>query len=541
LGELHGILAGLGSAQSVLLVAGRSARGTGWAATAAIALADRAAAARSCVLLDLTFDGGELHAPLNTESLEGVADIFLYGASLKHVVQRPAGHRFEFAPAGLPADYEMVLTHRRWHRLLGEFQSSAILMLAYVPADAAGLPELARRIGRVIVLGDGHDVDAIAERLAADVECLAVLSPPESAAVAPNTTNLTELLPAPSAINGQPDVAPAERAQRAASPSSPERAHEANEPATHSEAASIHRRSPDQDFESIRLPRDAAREALIAEMRVRQRSARITPQPPPMPLEPPAAFGPAATAEGVPARMPLGPVQPSISEPSFVVVQPRPRPRRRRGLYIAIVLAVLAAAAAAAWIYYTRYLLPINAELPPAVVPPPPLSSRVVPLPYSVAVEAHQGLSLANERVKALRQEEPELAFYVAPVLLDSVLYYRVMAGPVADSAEASALLRRLLENGHKTGATPWDVRQSPLAFVLGEYVSRGEAEAREVELSALSIPTYVIEVSAVDGQRRFRVYAGAYAGFAEADLMRRMLRGEGLPDSLVQRVGVRR
>ncbi|MGH7472140.1 MAG: hypothetical protein ACRENP_29675, partial [Longimicrobiales bacterium] len=128
LGELHGVLARLGAASSVLLVAGREARAAGWAAEAAIALTDRAAAARSCALLDLTMNGGELHERLHAESLEGVADIFLYGASLGHVAIRPDGHRFEFAPAGLPADSEMVLTHRRWHRLLTELHSMSTLM-----------------------------------------------------------------------------------------------------------------------------------------------------------------------------------------------------------------------------------------------------------------------------------------------------------------------------------------------------------------------------------------------------------------------------
>ncbi|MGH7470572.1 MAG: SPOR domain-containing protein, partial [Longimicrobiales bacterium] len=465
--------------------------------------------------------------------------------SLGHVAIRPDGHRFEFAPAGLPADSEMVLTHRRWHRLLTELHSMSTLMLGYVPVEAPGLSELTQRITRVLVLAVGNDLDEASARLGSHVDCLAVLSPAAPAPVIPEPDPVSELipeLPAPGTANGQP--ASHSESTRAATTSpgleAMARTPEQNGPP---ESASIHRRSPDQDFEAIRIPRQGARETLIADMRARQRAARQPPaHPPVLPSE--SAHG-TAEAAPPPARVPPAQLQPPLSEPTFVAVQPRADVKSRRGLYVAVSLTLLAMLALAAWIVYDRFLRPVATEwqtLPPTLVSPPPVvPSRIVPLPYSVAVEAHQELSLANERVGALRAEEPSLGFYVAPALVDSVLYYRVMAGPVADSVEASLLLRRLLERGHKTGATQWDVRQWPLAFALGDHEALGEAQAREREIAARSIPTYVIEVQGLDGRTRFRVYAGAYAGFAEAELMRRMLRNEGLPDSLVQRVGVRR
>jgi hypothetical protein len=166
---------------------------------------------------------------------------------------------------------------------------------------------------------------------------------------------------------------------------------------------------------------------------------------------------------------------------------------------------------------------------------------NVVALPYSVAVEAHQDLASASERVEALRNDDPEVGFYIAPLLVGKVLYYRVMAGPVADSLEANLLLRRLLEEGHKSGSSPSDVRQAPLAFVLGEYDSRFAAHQRERDVAATSIPAYVVQIRTEEGRTRYRVYAGTYSGPAEADIMRRMLRAAGLPDSLVERVGIRR
>jgi hypothetical protein len=527
LGELHRVLARLNGVSAVLLVTGPDARASGWAGSAAIGLADRVATTRSCVLLDLTFDGGELHEHLQVDSVEGVADIFLYGASLKHVACRFAGHQFEFAPAGLPADSELILTHRRWHRLLGEVQASGAQLLAYVPAEAPGLLEFARRIPRMVVLATQEEVDAIANRFGDEVECLAVLSP------------------APTA--GELDLGAGDRASFEApgTPYQPAFPAVDEEPAeTAPDAGAVRaRRTSDEDFESIRVPREGAREALIADMRARQRAALRAPAPSVRPDDAgaPATARPSDVPDGRSRAQPA----PHLGEPSFAVEPPRVSKRSWRGLYIALLVTVLAGLAVAAWYAYNLYLRPLPPTEPvattAAVAPAAPVRSRIVPLPYSVAVEAHQELALANERVAALRDEEPDLGFYIAPVLVDSVLYFRVMAGPVADSVEASVLLRRLLEKGHKTGSTQWDVRQAPLAFTLGEYATRAEAAERERELAERSIPAYVIEVQALDGGARHRVYAGAYSGIAEAEQMRQMLRTAGLPDSLVQRVGVRR
>jgi hypothetical protein len=176
---------------------------------------------------------------------------------------------------------------------------------------------------------------------------------------------------------------------------------------------------------------------------------------------------------------------------------------------------------------------------PSAPAAAPPVQGPNVPLPYSVAVEAHQELPLALDRVEALSDEEKDIGFYIAPILVDSVLYYRIMAGPVVDSTSAIVIMERLLEKGHKTGTSEWDLRRTPLAFALGDYENMADARGRANEAGDLGIPAYLIEVQSPEGARRFRVYAGAYAGVAEADVMRRLLRSAGLPDSLIPRVGI--
>jgi hypothetical protein len=488
---------------SLLLVAGSSAWQDQWGVRTAIAVADRLSAGRQCILCDLAVDGGELHGALNCENFEGVADIFLYGASLKHVIQKPAGHRFEFVPAGLGGDSLRVLTDTRWRRLLSEVEAAKTLLLAYVPANAAGIELLSERIPRAIALCQPDELNSISSRLSPEAQILASIAPPSPVAEAP--------------------VEPPTRRE------------------THDVSDSGPARTSDRDFESIRVPRNAAREALIADLRARQRSALMAqPHLGQQPEETPRAKAASAPSETVvrPSKRP----QPSLSEPSFATALPRTPVKSRRGLYIGLSLVVIAALAVGAWVILSR-----NAEVSvtapadsAAVTPPPAPRNATVLLPFSIAIEAHQELTLAVERVNALASEEKDIGFYIAPILVDSVLYYAIMAGPVADSASATALMRQLLAKGHKTGAAASDLRQTPLAYLIGEYDSDSDAKARAAESGQLGIPAYVIEVNDSTGTHH-RVYAGAYSGLAEAEVMRQLLRSAGLPDSLVERIGIRK
>jgi hypothetical protein len=108
----------------------------------------------------------------------------------------------------------------------------------------------------------------------------------------------------------------------------------------------------------------------------------------------------------------------------------------------------------------------------------------------------------------------------------------------MTDSATASATMLRLVGEGLKIAASEFDVRETPLAFLVGQYQFRGDAEQRITELEAQDVPSYVIEVPYTQGPSRFYVYAGAYSGPTEAAVMRERLRAVGVEDTLVLRIG---
>jgi hypothetical protein len=175
---------------------------------------------------------------------------------------------------------------------------------------------------------------------------------------------------------------------------------------------------------------------------------------------------------------------------------------------------------------------------PPAATPAPPPQPQGQPLPYAVAIEAHPDMGTASRRVASLRQQVEQVGFFLAPVLVDSTLYFRVMAGPLPDSASAAATMSRLVDAGHKASASDWDIRAAPLSFELDVYEAREQAETRVLELAAQDIPAYALAVPYSTGGVRFHLYCGAYAGPAEADIMRQLLAEAGIDATLVQRIG---
>lgn len=476
---------------AVLVTTAADARASGWTEDLLVAVTERLARGRSVLLID-TIGDSALPERLAADPLEGLADVLLFGASLKHVVQQPGGFPFAFVPAGAAAQSEIELADPRWRRLLSEAQAAGYQTVVHTDAAAPGLEHVRARIGSEIALGhEGAGAPG-------GTDLLAVITPPPS--------------PVP------PSPAP---------PAPPPAAREL---------------SRDEQFEAIRVPRNAAREALIADLRSRQRAALMSPPPALEPLpgvgatRPPAP--PLPSDRRTPSRATASLAEPDFLEPGFSAPVSGPRVKSRPWWFWALSLAVLAAFAAGTWIMVARPfgVAPVADTAGPVA---PAVRPGAVPLPYSVAIEAHQQLPTATERVEALRNEEPDLDFYIAPSLLDGVLYYRVMAGPVADSVTVGAVLRRLIEKGHKTGTSPGDVLATPLAFLIGEYDAAGAAQQRAREALNLAIPAYVLEVPG-DGESRWRVYAGAYAGQAEANVMRQLLKSAGLPDTLVQRIGAR-
>jgi len=122
----------------------------------------------------------------------------------------------------------------------------------------------------------------------------------------------------------------------------------------------------------------------------------------------------------------------------------------------------------------------------------------------------------------------PDVLFMVVPVEVNGRSYYRALAGPATDSADAAALRERIAS---ATGRDPtdWVLRRTPQAFEMGEMPDLQAAQEQVGVLRGLDVPAYVLAVDYSDGSVAFRVYAGAYADEAEASLLLRHIADSGL------------
>ncbi|MGH7443678.1 MAG: hypothetical protein ACREKM_02325 [Longimicrobiales bacterium] len=476
----------------VLLLAGPGARRDGWAARVAISLAT-AWSQRSgpVVLADACLESPELHGLLAEPNGEGVADVFQFGASLRRVRRTLEGRAFEFIPAGVYVpDPPGVLRHGAWTRLLEDTVAMGRRLMVFAPAAAEGVDVLAERIGAVAWLAaDDDDIDP--STLNADLR--AVLVPPQQAPSGP-----------------------------VIEPLSPRR--------------------PDAEFERLRLPQGSARESHIADLRIQQRSTvlgRRTDQ-----AEKAAGrMPPPPAAERVPPSPDADLTEPLFADPVEVRSGLPLRP-----LILTLIVVALVSLLAGAWHFVGRALWTARTSTSAATVlvpgdsaagapSVPELTGAVRALPVSIAMEAYTNLPEALERVRALAAVEEDVGFLVSPTLIDSVLYYRVMAGPLPDTLVADSLTERMIRSGSKSGRMGNEIDSTPLAFLIGDYDSERAAGERLIELEQLGIPTYIVSLALPEGDR-YRLYGGAYSGRGEADVMRQLLHNAGVQDSLVTRVG---
>jgi hypothetical protein len=137
-------------------------------------------------------------------------------------------------------------------------------------------------------------------------------------------------------------------------------------------------------------------------------------------------------------------------------------------------------------------------------------------LAFSLGLAAHRDATVARGRVDALSGLVPGVLFVLAPADVDGEVFYRVLAGPASDSADAASLAQRV---ARATGMDPsgWVVRATPRAFQLGETEDLAAARERAAALRDVDVPAYVLAVDYSDGTTRFRVYAGAYESELEA------------------------
>lgn len=395
----------------------------------------------------------------------------------------PAGEMFGFVPPGAVApDPAELMADAAWGRLLAELSISNSLLLAYAPLGVPGIDALAERIPSVVVLADEIEVAATAALLPESIRVDGVIRPAGTVEPAAPVVGEEVEVPPPAeeaSVEEQAKAEPVEDAPAAAEP-----------------AVSSSRK-------------EEARQALKADIEARQRVASEQPEPERVSRPEPA---PGKTA--VWARI-----------------------EWRRVLPWAALIVVIAAAGG---LIGKLLAGPAGSE---ATATGPDGAAVAVPagslLGYSVAIESYDNYDAAMVRADSLALAAPDLSFYVAPVrAADDAIIFRVLAGTMTDSAAASTTMHRLVQRGLKIAASEFDVRSTPLAFLVGEYEFRGDAESRMNALKAESVPSYVIEVPYTQGPARFHVYAGAYSGPTEAMVMRERLRGAGVEDTLVLRVG---
>jgi hypothetical protein len=475
-----------------------------WVADAAIALATGwTRAGKRAVLADLSLDDPVLHDRIGMANLDGIVDIFLYGASLARSARPVPGRGFYLISGGTwtdaPGD---ILRHPRWEKIVAGFREAQASLLLFAPADADGLAALARWAGDAILLG-GTGASPVFDRAPLDgVTVRAWLAPPAEAPLHP-------LPPSP--------PAPTFGAAHPPAPAAPPHAPPAPPPA-----------------ERFPEPEPAA-------------TVQWSELPPP----PPARRGDAPLpSAGETVGAPVADIP--VPDPTWdrTEVTPAVRKRGARPLTLAL-LVVLLLVALGALAYTLRPDLfafaGLGAAEEPAPAPAPARPSAPpvavgTALPWTVSTQNFDNLGSALRHARASEREVPEADFYVVPEDVSGRMYYKVFAGIESDSAQAVALRERLVEQrvadpDQATG--PSDLlQQRPLAYELGEYPSAAAAAGRADSLTARGIPAYPVVMPFTDGSQRWRVYGGAFYDSISAAPMGELLRTAGIPARLVPRVG---
>ncbi|MGH7541216.1 MAG: SPOR domain-containing protein, partial [Gemmatimonadota bacterium] len=165
-------------------------------------------------------------------------------------------------------------------------------------------------------------------------------------------------------------------------------------------------------------------------------------------------------------------------------------------------------------------------------------------LPYSVLIASYAARADANERLARLSGEAGGI-FFVAPTPVRGAVYHRVFAGAFPSRTRASEHMQALVERGWKDEASAWHLRPARLAFRLGVFPSRAEAEGRAPRAARDGISTYILSVplpAAANGGTRpdslFVVYAGAYESESAANPMAALLAEAGQEAELEARRG---
>lgn len=154
---------------------------------------------------------------------------------------------------------------------------------------------------------------------------------------------------------------------------------------------------------------------------------------------------------------------------------------------------------------------------------------------YSVLVGSYIRLGDAMSRRSDLAEDGG--LFYVTPTPVRGRIYYRVLAGAYEDRADAATAMAGLVEDGRKDMNKEWDIRPVRLAFDLGTFAAREDADRRATEVLASDVPAYVLRDTA--SAPLYRVYAGAFTSAEDAQPLGRRLEDLESGGELITRAGV--
>ncbi|HEX2201753.1 MAG TPA: hypothetical protein VHG91_00570, partial [Longimicrobium sp.] len=151
-----------------------------WVADAAIALATGwTSGGRRTVLADLSLEDPLLHERIGMGNMEGIVDIFLYGASLARSARPVPGRGFYLITAGTYTDDAgAIFRHPRWEKIVAGFREAQASLLLFVPTDAPDLLSVGHWAEDVIVLGAHDDEELLRSVLLQGFSVRAWLTPP---------------------------------------------------------------------------------------------------------------------------------------------------------------------------------------------------------------------------------------------------------------------------------------------------------------------------------------------------------------------------
>lgn len=158
-----------------------------WAAETAVELSSTwARNGRRIVLADLFLENPILHEVTGAENMDGIVDVFLYGASISRSARPVSGRGFYLIPAGTyTSDHDVIFRHSRWPKLVAGFRDADASLLLFAPADAPELAALAPWVSQVVLLGAPRESAVLGPLLAAGAEVRGLLEPTRAPAFPP--------------------------------------------------------------------------------------------------------------------------------------------------------------------------------------------------------------------------------------------------------------------------------------------------------------------------------------------------------------------